>query len=215
MTDAVLEEAKDLRRAIVAGEVSFAEAARRHSVAPSAEQGGRLGFVKRHGAMDEAFSRAAFGLDVGGVSEPVRTRFGVHLIRCDEVKPGTKGLADVREQVVEALARQLLEKLARLEARRTPVAFTASKVVLVSDVLALSTSPLASSVSVITLTSFQAPGEKHPQACCLRVTPVSWARLNAGLRPASSERIKMYLTTRGKMLSPGSVSRGETQTQGH
>jgi parvulin-like peptidyl-prolyl isomerase len=74
--------------------------------------------------MDEAFSRAAFTLDVGEISDPVVTPFGVHLIRCDAIRPGTKQLADVRKELEDALARELLDRIARLEDRHTPVRFT-------------------------------------------------------------------------------------------
>ena len=37
---------------------------------------------------------------------------------------GTKQLADVRKELEDALARELLDKIARLEQRRTPVEFT-------------------------------------------------------------------------------------------
>jgi len=40
--------------------------------------------------MDEAFSRAAFALQTGQISPPVRSPFGVHLIRCEAIKPGTE-----------------------------------------------------------------------------------------------------------------------------
>lgn len=60
----------------------FAELARRHSEGPSAEQGGDLGFFTKD-QMVEPFSEAAFALaDSGDVApEPVRTRFGFHVIR--------------------------------------------------------------------------------------------------------------------------------------
>jgi len=54
----------------------------------------------------------------------VATRFGVHLIRCDEIEPGNMTAAGVREQLEEALARELLDKLARLERRHTAVKYT-------------------------------------------------------------------------------------------
>ena len=120
----LMKRAAEIRQAILAGQVSFAEAARKHSAGPSAVDGGRLGHIPRRGVMDEAFSRAAFSLEVGQVSEPVKTPFGVHLIRCDEVRPGVKRLEDVRREVEEALGRELLEKLAQIERQHTRVEFT-------------------------------------------------------------------------------------------
>ena len=68
--------------------------------------------------MDEAFSRAAFELNAGEISRPTRTPFGVVLIRCDEVVPGAKKLADLSGAIDEALAKELLGKISRLERRR-------------------------------------------------------------------------------------------------
>jgi len=120
----LIKRARAVREEIVSGSLSFAEAAGKYSAGPSAKEGGRLGFIGRRGPMVESFSQAAFALEVGQVSEPVVTQFGVHLIRCDEIKPGTKQLADVRKELEDALARDLLEKLARFEERHTPVEFT-------------------------------------------------------------------------------------------
>jgi len=123
-TAALVERAESIRRAIVSGETSFAEAAARHSAGPSRAGGGRLGLISRHGSMEEAFARAAFALQAGQVSRPVRTRFGVHLIRCDRIEPGDKQMPEVRPALKEALSRELLGKLARLERRYTKVEFT-------------------------------------------------------------------------------------------
>ena len=122
--DDLVQQAAAIRRSIVAGELSFADAAAKHSAGPSAKEGGKLGFIPRHGVMDEAFSRAAFALEAGQISEPVVTPFGVHLIRCDAIRPGAKPLAAVRKQLEDALARELLEKIARLEGHHTSVHFT-------------------------------------------------------------------------------------------
>ena len=121
---ALLKRAEELRAEISAGKISFADAARKYSQAPSARDGGRLGLISRRGAMEEAFARAAFALAVGEVSPPVRTHFGVSLIRCDGQEPGQKTLAQVRPQVEEALARELLESLGRVQRRNTAVEFT-------------------------------------------------------------------------------------------
>jgi parvulin-like peptidyl-prolyl isomerase len=122
--DELVRRAESIRQEIAAGKMSFEEAARKHSAGPSSVEGGRLGPIPRRGVMDEAFSRAAFALEAGQVSPPVKTPFGVHLIRCDGITPGSKQLDDVRPQLEEALARELLEKLARAQRQYTPVEFT-------------------------------------------------------------------------------------------
>jgi peptidyl-prolyl cis-trans isomerase C len=60
----------------------FASLARRHSEGPSASKGGDLGFFTKD-QMVEPFSKAAFALSDSGdvASDPVRTRFGFHVIR--------------------------------------------------------------------------------------------------------------------------------------
>lgn len=120
----LVRRAGEIRQEILAGRVSFQEAAREHSAGPSGNRGGRLGWISRDGPMVEAFSRAAFKLQPGQLSRPLVTPFGVHLIRCDEVRPGRKQMDDVRPQLREALARELLAKLARLERRHTSVRYT-------------------------------------------------------------------------------------------
>ncbi len=122
--DALKNRAEQLREEIVSGKMTFEEAARHYSAGPSREQGGLLGPIARRGAMAESFSRAAFALGVGQISRPVTTRFGVHLIRVDDEQRGDKQLADVREQVEDALARELTRKMADYERVRTPVEFT-------------------------------------------------------------------------------------------
>jgi parvulin-like peptidyl-prolyl isomerase len=124
VADGLVKRAAEIREEIASGKISFAEAAGKYSDGPSAKDGGKLGFIPRHGVMDESFSRAAFELEIGQVSEPVRTPFGVHLLRCDEIKPGDKQLKDVHKEIEEALGRELLEKLARDQRGYSVVAYT-------------------------------------------------------------------------------------------
>jgi parvulin-like peptidyl-prolyl isomerase len=72
-------EAQDLVKKLSEG-VSFEDLARKFSRCPSSARGGDLGEFGR-GRMVQAFEEAAFALDVGQVSPPVRTRFGYHLIQ--------------------------------------------------------------------------------------------------------------------------------------
>ncbi|MGA2066748.1 MAG: peptidylprolyl isomerase [Thermoguttaceae bacterium] len=122
----LVRRAEEIRGEIVAGKLSMAEAARKYSAGPSSRDGGRLGWIGRRGPMDEAFTRAAFALKKGELSPPVRSPFGIHLIRCDEVRPGSKGLADVRREVEDSLTRELLEKLAGIERKHAAVRYTAA-----------------------------------------------------------------------------------------
>ena len=58
--DTLASEAARIGQEITAGRISFAAAARKYSAGPSAAEGGRLGWIGRHGPMDAAFSRAVF-----------------------------------------------------------------------------------------------------------------------------------------------------------
>lgn len=76
----------------------FAELARAESDDPgSAAQGGDLGFFSR-GFMVPEFEAAAFALEPGQISEPVRTPFGFHIIEVTDVRakevPGFEEMRD-------------------------------------------------------------------------------------------------------------------------
>jgi parvulin-like peptidyl-prolyl isomerase len=102
-------QAEEVRGQIRSGKISFAEAARRHSQAPTAQAEGDIGIIGRRGPMPEAFSQAAFQLDPGQVSAPVVTAFGVHLITCLEVKAGTQTWQEARGQLQPAVERYLFQ----------------------------------------------------------------------------------------------------------
>jgi len=103
-------EAETTLQRIQAGE-DFAALASQLSEDPvSAQQGGDLGFFKR-GEMVKPFEEMAFGLKPGVVSDPVRTDFGYHLIKVEEMQ-------EAGYEPVEAVRAELRTRLAREEARR-------------------------------------------------------------------------------------------------
>ncbi len=73
------EKAAEILADIKAKKISFADAAKANSSCPSSEKGGSLGqFTK--GQMVPEFESAVFAMNVGDISEPVKTQFGYHLI---------------------------------------------------------------------------------------------------------------------------------------
>lgn len=119
---AALDKIKAIRARITSGE-SFDKVATEVSEDPGSKtKGGDLGLVER-GIMDPAFEEAGFALAVNTVSEPVRSRFGYHLIEVTEIQPeAVQPFEAVRAQLVaEAGAGQaegafydLAERLATL-----------------------------------------------------------------------------------------------------
>ena len=85
----------------------FAELAEEKSEGPTAAQGGDLGFFPRH-QMVEEFSDVAFDeLEVGDISEPVRSQFGYHVIKkVDHQEGGEAELDDVRDDIEMQLTHQ-------------------------------------------------------------------------------------------------------------
>jgi peptidyl-prolyl cis-trans isomerase D len=106
-----LREAETLREQL-AGGADFAELATAHSDDPgSATEGGDLGWVER-GIMVPEFEEAAFALEAGQVSGPVKTDFGYHLIEVTAVRGDTEsGFDDVRADVEASLRRVEAENL--------------------------------------------------------------------------------------------------------
>lgn len=121
---AAIERAKQIRGEIVAGKLTFAGAAAKHSAGPSRDRGGDLGYIQRRGPMAESFSRAAFALEPQAISEPVVSPFGVHLIQVTEVKPGKLLWTEASREVREVMSAQLLRKLAHEMRQKVTVEYT-------------------------------------------------------------------------------------------
>jgi len=97
------------RREILAGSKSFEQLARENSEDGSAAQGGDLGWASA-GTYVPEFEEALAALDVGGISEPVVTRFGVHLIQVVDRRQVTLDAKQQREQARNILREQKFEE---------------------------------------------------------------------------------------------------------
>ncbi len=90
--------------------VDFAALAKRKSEGSSAPEGGDLGHFKR-GVMLPEFERVAFRLKEGEISDPVRTQFGWHVVKVEEIRGATiKKYEEVKELLREQLSRNQLDK---------------------------------------------------------------------------------------------------------
>jgi peptidyl-prolyl cis-trans isomerase SurA len=99
----------DMRAQIERGSSNFESLARQFSEDASAAQGGDLGWVNP-GALVPEFEEAMNRLGVGGLSPPVVSRFGVHLIEVVERRETTLDAKQVREQARNALREQKFEQ---------------------------------------------------------------------------------------------------------
>ncbi len=87
---------QDVRAKVLAG-ADFGKLADEMTQDPSGKgKGGELGFAK-HRQFDKPFEDAALALKVGELSQPVKSRFGMHLIKLLERKD--KRFEDVREEL--------------------------------------------------------------------------------------------------------------------
>lgn len=101
--EAAHAKAKELYAKASAADADFAALAKAHSDGPSSVRGGDLGFFDK-AQMVKPFAEAAFTLKDGGVSEPVKTRFGWHVIKREAHRPAGKlPFEDVKDDLARKL----------------------------------------------------------------------------------------------------------------
>jgi len=77
----------------------FAELAKQFSEGPEKETGGAFGPLTRSDLLP-AVAEAAFSLEIGDISDPIKTRHGWHILKIEERRPpGTKPLAEVTDLI--------------------------------------------------------------------------------------------------------------------
>jgi len=99
----------EMKQQIVAGKKTFEQFARENSEDASAPQGGDLGWAAA-GAFVPEFEETMNALPLNGISEPIVSRFGVHLIQVLERREVTMDPKQQREQVRNVLREQKFEE---------------------------------------------------------------------------------------------------------
>jgi peptidyl-prolyl cis-trans isomerase D len=118
--------AEELARDAAAGD--FAALASAHSTdEASVAGGGDLGWVSRDD-LPPAVAVAAFGLDVGAVSDPVETSAAFYVLKVEETRePGRRPLDEVRTQIETTLRTEQGRALARRAAEEGAASIAAGK----------------------------------------------------------------------------------------
>jgi peptidyl-prolyl cis-trans isomerase C len=102
-----LAKVQDLRKRIVGGE-DFATLAKSESDdSQAAKEGGSLGTFG-HGRMVPDFEQAAFKLQPGELSQPIKTKFGYHIIKVDAHV--TKTFEEAKPEIERKLKPELTQK---------------------------------------------------------------------------------------------------------
>jgi len=109
----LMAQAKQIRQKLISKSTNWDESVANHSAAATTNPTGDLGWIERRKPMPEGFSKAAFDLKQGEISQPISSNFGIHLIKCIEIKPGEKKLGAVRKEVKAAATQYLFQWVVR------------------------------------------------------------------------------------------------------
>jgi len=106
--EAAARRLMQFKRDILSRTRTFEQLARDNSEDGSAAQGGDLGWTAP-GSFVPEFEEAMTALPVGGISDPVTTRFGLHLIQVVDRRQTTVDIRQLREQARNILREQKFE----------------------------------------------------------------------------------------------------------
>ena len=103
-------ELQKIRDEIIAGTISFEDAATENSDCPSSAQGGSLGTFGK-GRMVPEFETAAFSQEIGEVGPIIETQFGYHIVKVTERnEEGTIDFETIKDQLIDYLSKQNKQK---------------------------------------------------------------------------------------------------------
>ncbi|TAL23097.1 MAG: molecular chaperone SurA [Aquabacterium sp.] len=104
----IVDKLSELRQLILGGQASFAQLARQYSQDGSATKGGDLGW-SQPGQFVPEFQQVLDRMQPGQISQPVTTRFGVHLIQLLERRDVPVDPKQLRDNARNALREQRFE----------------------------------------------------------------------------------------------------------
>jgi len=105
------EKAEELLKQLKDG-ADFAELAKTHSNGPMASRGGDIGYFSK-GEMVPAFEDVAFNLEIGQISDVVKTEYGYHIIKAtDHKEASTIPFDQVKDKIILQLTQNKQSEIA-------------------------------------------------------------------------------------------------------
>lgn len=118
------EVAKEIA-AMARGDADFAELAKEKSTGPSGPNGGNLGWFGE-GQMVPEFEAGVKALEAGGVSDPIQTQFGWHVIKLNETREkAPPALSEVFQELAGDMARQITDAMVEALREESAIEFIA------------------------------------------------------------------------------------------
>ena len=100
------DEANQLRERLRRSPQTFAEVAKKSSIAPEARSGGDLGLIGRGAGFPEVFD-VTFSMPLNVISEVTPSPYGFHLFKVTERRPaGRRTLEQAKPEIQDKLARE-------------------------------------------------------------------------------------------------------------
>lgn len=121
-----LAQAESIRGQLTRQDAKFEELALEFSESPSGEEGGDMGWVDREAALPESVRAALFSLKQAEVSEPVRSPYGIHLLRWTESKAGEKSWREAGIRLKASATRFLFDWIADQERESAQIKYADS-----------------------------------------------------------------------------------------
>jgi len=121
------KEALNILNSLKAGS-DFSKLAQEKSTGPSGPNGGQLGWFGP-GQMVPEFEAAVLVLEIGGISQPVKTQFGWHLVKLNDIRvKALPTFEEMKPELVQQLSQARIDQLLKIETDKSIVKILDTKV---------------------------------------------------------------------------------------
>ena len=121
------KEALNILNSLKAGS-DFSKLAQEKSTGPSGPNGGQLGWFGP-GQMVPEFEAAVLVLEIGGISQPVKTQFGWHLVKLNDIRvKALPTFEEMKPELVQQLSQARIDQLLKIETDKSIVKILDTKI---------------------------------------------------------------------------------------